>query len=180
MQKVSIVILILAVLSFIGYISYDQLITKRELPQNIIQKPTLEPTIYPSPNATILPTDIPSKNEGGTIEGSISFPSETIPADLVVCAETLQGVQVKCTNEHIENIKYTYRVGYKMELPTGKYYVYSQVPSMQTGYKAYYNEFVTCGLSVNCTSHKNIIVEVMEGETLTGIDPQDWYNQPSP
>jgi len=51
---------------------------------------------------------------------------------------------------------------------------------MQPGddYKAYYSEFVTCGLSVNCPSHKPIPVAVKTGETVNDIDPQDWYKQP--
>lgn len=180
MQKVSIVISILAVLGLISYIAYDQLITKGKLPQNVTQNPTLEPTINPSPNATISPTGTPTKNENGVIEGSISFPSEGIPPDLVVCAETTTGVLVKCTAQKINDSKYTYGVGYQLELQSGKYFVYAQSPNIQPGYKAYYSEFVTCGLSVNCSSHDNIVVEVKSGETQNGIDPQDWYNQLSP
>lgn len=123
------------------------------------------------------PTPTQSALQTGTIEGSLSYPSEGIPQDLQVCAETLIGVQFECTSTHIQDSKYTYGSGYKLELPPGKYYVYAQVPSFNSGYKAYYSEFVTCGLSINCPSHKPIEVEVTAGATLTGVDPQDWYNQ---
>ena len=127
-----------------------------------------------------IPTPIPSPARlSGTIEGSIGFPSETIPEDLKVCAETLDGHTIACTDKHIDDPKYTYRVGYQLEIIPGEYYVYATVPSYSE-HKAYYNEFVTCGLSVNCDSHKNIVVAVNSGETVTGIDPQDWYNQATP
>lgn len=130
---------------------------------------TLTPKLTPAPTEVLTQT--------GTIEGSLSFPSEGIPQDLQVCAETLIGVQFECTLSHIQDSKYTYGSGYKLELPPGKYYVYAQVPSFNSNYKAYYSEFVTCGLSINCPSHKPIEVEVSAGATLNGIDPQDWYNQ---
>lgn len=137
-----------------------------------INQPT-QTTIAPEPT----PTQADSPSQTGTIEGSLSFPSEGIPQDLQVCAETLMGVQFECTSTHIQDSKYTYGSGYKLELPPGKYYVYAQVPSFNSGYKAYYNEFVTCGLSVECQSHEPIEVNVSAGETVTGVDPQDWYNQ---
>ncbi len=134
---------------------------------------SIQATITPEPT----PTQAEVLPQTGTIEGSLSFPSEGIPADLKVCAETLLGVQFECTSTHIQDSKYTYGSGYKLELPPGKYYVYAQAPSFNSNYKAYYSEFVTCGLSINCPSHKPIEVEVTSGATLTGIDPQDWYNQ---
>ena len=135
---------------------------------------TAQTTVTPK----LTPTPTQQLTQSGTIEGSLSFPSEGIPADLQVCAETLIGVQFECTSTHIQDSKYTYGSGYKFELPPGKYYVYAQVPSFNSGYKAYYSEFVTCGLSINCSSHKPIEVEVSAGATVTGVDPQDWYNQP--
>ena len=116
----------------------------------------------------------------GTIEGSLSFPSEQIPADMLVCAETLEESLVACTEKHIKDSKYTYREGFQLEVPIGEYYVCAMVPNFGNGYKAYYSEFVTCGLSVDCASHEPIIVEVKSGQTTDGVNPQDWYNQPTP
>lgn len=125
-----------------------------------------------------IPTVAPSPSRlSGTIEGSISYPSEAIPEDLRICAETLQGQTIACTDKKINDPKYTYGVGYRLEIIPGEYYIYATVPSL-SDYKAYYNEFVTCGLSVNCPSHKKIIVSVDSGETIKKIDPQDWYDQP--
>ena len=147
---------------------------QKSLKSNKTNQP-LQPTVTSKSTPTPTPTE--QLGQTGTIEGSLSFPSEGIPADLQVCAETLLGVQFECTSSHIQDSKYIYGSGYKLELPPGKYYVYAQVPSFNSGYKAYYSEFVTCGLSINCSSHKPIEVEVSAGATVTDVDPQDWYNQ---
>lgn len=130
-------------------------------------------TITPEPTPT--PT-IPNQ-QTGIIEGSLGFPSEGIPEDIMACAETLQGEVVACTDTQIQDTKFTYGVGYSLNIAPGTYFVYATAPSFDPDYKAYYSEFVTCGLSVECTSHEPVPVEVSAGETVTGIDPQDWYNQ---
>jgi len=91
----------------------------------------------------------------------------------------LQGQTIACTDSHIKDSKYTFGEGYLLEAPIGQYRVYANTNDILF-YKAYYSEFVTCGLSVNCTSHKPIVVEVKKGETTKNIDPQDWYNQKTP
>lgn len=111
----------------------------------------------------------------GFIEGSLSNPSEFIPEDMVICAENTDTKKLYCTEEHIKDDKYTYKIGYKIEVPAGDYFVYAYLPE-DKDYKAYYSEFVTCGFSVNCPSHKPIKVTVQANQTESNIDPQDWYN----
>lgn len=114
--------------------------------------------------------------EIAVIEGSLSYPSEGIPSDLYVCAEEVNSNQEYCTYEQITAAKYQYNKGYKIEVPAGTYNVYASTQT-DPNYKAYYSEFVTCGLSVDCPSHNPIDVTVGEGETKTAIDPADWYAQ---
>jgi len=136
--------------------------------------PSVQPALTPSPGFTptvaVSPTPV---STNGTIEGSLSFPSEGIPEDLQVCAQNQDTKELYCTNEHIQDSKYTYGFGYTLDVPAGIYLVYASVPNMD--YKAYYSEFVTCGLSVDCSSHETIPVEVKAGETTSDVDPQDWY-----
>lgn len=118
--------------------------------------------------------DSASEVEQGYISGSVSYPSEYIPEDMEVCAESLDS-----SNEYCEIIEegddYTYGWGYSVSVPYGDYYVYSQIPG--DDYKSYYSEFVTCGLSVDCPSHDPIEISVdIENSEWTGIDPIDWYN----
>lgn len=112
----------------------------------------------------------------GAIEGSLSFPSEGIPENMMVCAETLEGDIKECTNSHIKDAKYEYGEGYRLNVPPGTYFVYALVPESEIDTKAYYNEFVVCGLSASCDSHELITVEVESGKTTSNIDPGDWYN----
>jgi hypothetical protein len=113
-------------------------------------------------------------SQTGFIKGSLSYPSEQIPPELVTCAQLIEGNNTICTNEQISSEEFTYGIGYELKVPPGNYYVYSNIPNQD--YKAYYSEFVTCGLSIECQSHKPIIVTVVEGKTVSNVDPHDWYN----
>ena len=144
------------------------LVTQPKIPPQI--PPTLTPSPSPLPTKAASPTPLP---KNGTIEGSLSYPSEFIPEEMEVCAENQSTKEVHCTSKHIQNPKYTYGVGYMLEVPAGTYLVYASLPG--DDYQAHYSEFVTCGLSVDCPSHEPIPVEVEVGETVSNIDAVDWY-----
>jgi hypothetical protein len=116
----------------------------------------------------------------GIIEGSLAFPSEFIPSNMHICAEDTSSKSTSCTNTHISDPKYTNNTGYQLEVPPGSYHVYAYFPNGEGGYdknyRAYYSVFVTCGMSVDCPSHDPITVTVSVGQTVSEIDPQDWYN----
>ena len=114
--------------------------------------------------------------EGGTgiIEGSLSYPGEEIPGDMQVCAENLLTKQQYCTEKHIKGKHYRYGLGYQIEVPAGRYHVFATTAYLK-GHKAYYSEFVICGLRVDCASHDPIVVTVVSGHAVVGIDPHDWY-----
>ena len=116
----------------------------------------------------------PPKTRSGFIEGSLGYPSELIPPELKVCAENILTKEIYCTEDHIEDTKYTYGKGYKIEAPIGDYYVYAMLPDQEDN-KAYYSEFIACGLKTDCLSHEPIKVTVKKGETAENVDPQDWY-----
>ena len=118
----------------------------------------------------------------GFIEGSLSYPADFIPPDMAVCAENLATHQKSCTNKHLKGKQYIYKVGYKLSLPPGDYRVYAYLPDpakygagFPKDYRAYYSEFVKCGMGVNCKNHAPITVTVRSDEHLKGIDPVDWY-----
>jgi hypothetical protein len=117
----------------------------------------------------------------GVIEGSLSYPSDFIAPDIVVCAENLATHQKSCTKKHLKGKQYTYKMGYKLTLPPGDYHVYAYLPDpakygagFPKNYRAYYSELVKCGMRVNCQDHAPIVVRVKSGETARGIDPMDW------
>jgi hypothetical protein len=119
----------------------------------------------------------------GVIEGSLSYPSEFIPDDMTICAENLATKQIYSTRKHLKAKKYQYKVGYKLTVPPGDYQVYAYLPDpakwgagFPKDYRAYYSEFVKCGQTADCKSHAPITVKVKSGETVSSVDPQDWYN----
>jgi hypothetical protein len=131
--------------------------------------------LQPCPGAAAAP-------QSGVIEGSLSYPSDFIPPDMTICAENLATKKIYSTHQHLKAKKYRYKVGYKLEVPPGDYHVYAYLPDpakygagFPKDYRAYYSEFVKCGMRVDCTSHAPIVVKVASSETVGDIDPQDWY-----
>ncbi len=115
----------------------------------------------------------------GSIGGALGYPSEVIPEDIKVCALNIETTKETCTSEHIKDAKFSTGTGYLVSVTPGDYYVYAEHAGMTDNkgdvYKAYYSEFVTCGLNANCTSHEPIKVTVASGQNIEKIDPQDWY-----
>jgi hypothetical protein len=131
--------------------------------------------LAPAPGAAAAP-------QPGVIEGSLSYPSEFIPDDMTIGAENLATKKIYSTNKHVHAKKYQYKVGYKLAVPPGDYHVFAQLPDparygagYPRDYRAYYSEFVKCGMSVECKSHAPVVVKVKSGKTVSGIDPMDWY-----
>lgn len=116
------------------------------------------------------------KSNKGFIEGSLTYPSEQIPADLVVYAENVDTGEVYETSDRITDDRFTIsRTGYKIEVPEGSYYIYAKMASAPDK-KAYYNRFITCGMSVECADTTKLVVEVIAGETVENITVGDWWN----
>ena len=114
------------------------------------------------------------------ITGELSYPSDYDFPRMIVCAEAADAGSIHCTDRRVRNRrsgKFTYR----LRVPAGSYYVFATLVNAEEpvddvrGYKAYYSEFVRCGLSVDCPSHEPVKVTARAGQTLTGINPGDWY-----
>lgn len=115
----------------------------------------------------------------GTISGKLGYPSDFTPAQ-VVCAEDVTDSSTTYCTDVIPT--QGGNPPYQLKVPAGTYYVYAklthQVGDISPSYRAYYNEMVRCGLQADCPTenHKQYIRVSMEvGDTITGIDPQDWY-----
>ncbi len=116
----------------------------------------------------------------GTITGNLGFPSDGPLPKMKVCAEDTTSKKSYCTEKVSEQKDETAQITrhtYALEVPPGKYLVYSQVPEHGTfkDYKAYYTQFVVCGIKAGCNDHAPVEVEVKENETKEKIDPMDWY-----
>lgn len=118
--------------------------------------------------AAATPAPAKAAPEVGKIAGSLSYPSDYLPNDLEVCAEDTTSGEVTCKGGFKDN-------SYALELPVGNYHVWARTDDYEAGYRAYYNEAVRCGLDVTCADRSAIDVAVKAGETVTGVDPADWY-----
>lgn len=121
-----------------------------------------------------------SAQQAGTITGSLSYPSDFDFPRMIVCAEAIDLKSIHCTDKRAVNRRGKLRVTYRLKVPAGSYHVFATIVNDEPvenyrGYKAYYSEFVTCGLNVNCPSHAPLKVTVRAGQTVTRVDPGDWY-----
>jgi TolA-binding protein len=111
--------------------------------------------------------------ENGHLKGSLGYPSEFIPEMKVYAQNLNTGITYSIATS-------TNQLQYQLDVPAGSYYVYAMVIDAEgtsfENYRAYYSEFVTCGMTIDCDSHDPITVTVASGETKTGVDPIDWYN----
>ncbi|HEV7260741.1 MAG TPA: Ivy family c-type lysozyme inhibitor [Bosea sp. (in: a-proteobacteria)] len=130
--------------------------------------PTL--TLSPSPVQEAAATPAPS-GPNGSVEGELSYPSDYIPADMQICGEEIGTKRLTCTSRKINQRN---RTRYVLSLPPGEYHIFAQTKDAP-GQRAYYSEFVTCGLDAACKSHKPIAVALPPGMARKGINPQDWY-----
>lgn len=111
----------------------------------------------------------------GTITGSLTYPSEGIPPDMEIHAYNTVTEHDYFVRDHLSGEEYAYGVGFRMDVPAGTYYVYGVLPS-NPDQKAYYNEFVRCGMSVDCTDMTKVVVTVEAGKETKGVVVGDWYN----
>ena len=115
----------------------------------------------------------------GTVEGSLSYPSEFIPP-MMVCAKEKKTKEEFCTGEQVEDDSFEYGIGYSLEVPAGSYEVYAQLMDEEgelDDFKAYYSKYVTCGMTYECESHDPITVKIEGGDTKSGISPMDWLGE---
>jgi len=89
----------------------------------------------------------------------------------VVVARNLNDNKEYTTPEHLQGSQYQYGYGYKLAVPPGDYHVFSRVDDRD----AYYTNYITCGMSVECEDHSPIVVTVGAGQTVGDIMPGDWY-----
>jgi len=107
----------------------------------------------------------------GGISGKLSFPSEGIPAQLVVAFNIasdeyfwVQTVQGQST--------------YQMDgLPAGAYHVAAYI--LPDGSMAgRYDQFYVCGLDQSCADDSWVDVQVQAGVVTPNVDPGNWYGGP--
>jgi len=105
----------------------------------------------------------------GVIEGSLTYPSEWIPDELVACAKNLDTDIIYFTKlQYFEDNKYKYHAGYKLRVPAGEYSAYGWYLVGSESYTYFpYTEYVKCGMDYETCKDKSIIeFTVKENETV--------------
>ncbi len=112
----------------------------------------------------------------GTLTGQLAYPSEFLPPQRVVAfdvTDTMIYYSVEVTSGGT----------YTLEVPVGTYVVLAYLIDPASlgatpGLSAAYSKAVLCGLAYGCDDHGLVPVSVEAGETVSGIDPTDWYLPP--
>jgi len=120
----------------------------------------------------LLATDTPTPAAlMGTITGHLSYPSEFIPTLKVVAFDVTDPSVYYFVETEMNQGEYV------LQVPPGTYYIISYVDKKDgtLGMPGAYSQFVPCGLQASCSDHSLIPVTVAAGQTVTGIDPADWY-----
>ena len=110
----------------------------------------------------------------GALEGPLGFPGCHLPSDLEVCAESTDGALHCAFANEILSQTVDETPGFRLEVPAGRYRVYTRARSDAPNFRAYFSRAVRCGLRESCRDHRPIVAEVRASETLSGISPADW------
>lgn len=106
--------------------------------------------------------------EMGSIAGSLSYPSEMIPAMTVVAYDAnFPNVYFWVSTAQGSS---TYQID---NVPANNFYYV--VAYVDGGLAGGYTNAVPCGLSADCTDHSLMAVLVSNGQVSYGADPTDWY-----
>jgi hypothetical protein len=141
--------------------------------QALAQPPAVVPSATQGATDNI-PTFTPPAGQSGSISGSLSYPAEGIPA-MAVVAYAVGGGQFNYYYVLTQQGQGSYQID---NLPVGQYHIVAYTMGgggFPVGLAGGYTQAVPCGLSVNCTDHSLIAVQVNNGQVSTGANPQDWY-----
>ena len=125
---------------------------------------------------TPTPTPTPTPVLTGVISGRLTYPSDGIPSNMNVCVTSVRGGKSACSNRRVSGFRFSVNRGsarYSVTLPAGTYYIYGTLPGQD---RAYYTEYIRCGMDARCTSHARIPIKVTAGQTRSGITVGDWWD----
>lgn len=114
----------------------------------------------------------PAEGATGSISGTLSYPSNFIPPQLVVAFNVNTNFYYYVITQGNQQ---TYQID---DLPVGTYHVVSYlIPDGQL--VGAYDQFYLCGLQVGCGDTTLVDVIVQAGVVTPNINPGDWYNHPA-
>jgi uncharacterized protein (TIGR02145 family) len=111
-------------------------------------------------------------NNSGFLKGLVSYPGDGIPTEYVIKAVNINTGKVFSTKTFdVKTMIYT------LKADAGEYYVFASTDPADPDFvfKAYYSEWVKCGETAKCLSHKILILKVLPNQTLNNINLTDCY-----
>lgn len=167
-----------AALALLALTNVAWLMAYSSLSQRVVGVASPGPSQSSTPRPSASPSPTPPTT--GSITGLLSYPGEEVPA-MTVCAIGAADASQKYCVDH----KPGTATSYKLSAPSGTYYVYASLKAQQgdftTAYKAYYDTYVTCGMTASCpaSGHTQYVpVSVTVGMTSDAVNPGDWYATP--
>jgi hypothetical protein len=110
----------------------------------------------------------------GSIEGSIGYPSEEIPAMHIYAIALDGGGPARKVETSRAQTSFSIP-----NLPPGRYHVIAYpVGEGDAGMTGGWTNFVTCGMTAQCLQHDLLPVTVVAGKATAGIRIEDWYANP--
>lgn len=142
--------------------------------RGVSEAPTGTPDAFVQASGIDEAPDTPSSTDTdmGSISGTLSYPSEVVPA-LDVYAFNIDDPNATFYTVSTDANQTTFTI---RDVAPGTYHVVAYLadtPDAQ--FAGGYTAFVTCGLTVDCTDHTLIPVPVQAGVMAEDIAVQDWY-----
>jgi len=162
-KLVVIILVVVILLGIIGFFIWQNFLKPKQAADGV-------KTVTTSNSKSV--TDDTTPVATGFIEGSFTYPSEGIPEEIVVYAKNLDTGKEYSTSNHVSSSSFQNGVGYKIEVPVGNYNLYG----LLSNNRAYYDQFIVCGMSVDCKDFSKISVKVTDGGTASDITIGDWWN----
>ncbi len=123
----------------------------------------------PQASGTLSTTPMDNIPPMGTITGTLMYPASALPAMRIAAFDVTLNQYSYTDTQPGQN---TYSLG----VAVGKYHVFAYPLGVGSpGLAGGYTKAVPCGLTVACTDHSLIDVTVTANNTITGVDPNDWY-----
>jgi len=131
---------------------------------------TAQPESTSQPAVTSVPATATSAT--GSISGSLNYPADSLPPMYVTAYQVgTQSYQYVITSKG----QGTYEID---ALPPGTYHIVAYTvggggfPAELAGG---FTKAVQCGLTADCTDHSLVDVPLSAGQSVTGVNPADWY-----
>ncbi len=122
--------------------------------------------------ATEMAPAVPHGAPTAVLEGRFMYPACSSPKDLRVCAEDRRSGEKHCTGPVAPGAD-----TFRLTVPAGRYSVFAESHEGRPGYRAFYNESVRCGLTVDCKDRSPVLVVAEAGHRIQNVNPADWFGE---